>query len=74
MQDLIINLQILTAILVGGTILYKFLWDVYRTFIKQRMRKGLLKLNWTINLRSKSFDKYRLKIMNFVIILLQSRR
>jgi hypothetical protein len=74
MQGLTMDLQMLTSVLVGGTILNKFLWDVYKTFIKRRMRKGLLTLNWTFSPHSKSFNKYKLKIMNFYLIFLQSKR
>lgn len=70
MQGLTMDLQIITSILVGGTILYKILWEAYRTFVKQRMRKGLLKLNWTFRprskrLRPKSFDKYKIEDNEF---------
>jgi hypothetical protein len=41
-------LQVFVSIVVGGYTLNKIIWETYKTFVKQRTRKGLLKLNWTL--------------------------
>lgn len=40
-------LQIIVAHTVAGYTLNKMLWETYKTYTKQKARKGLLKLNWT---------------------------
>jgi hypothetical protein len=45
---LILLLQKLVTIIVSGDITIKLSRDIYKTREKQKNRKGLLKLNWTI--------------------------
>jgi hypothetical protein len=41
-------LQMIVTVIVSGGITVKLSKDIYKTREKQKTRKGLLKLNWTI--------------------------
>lgn len=41
-------LQMIVTIFVAGEIIFRLSRDIYRTRKKQKCRKGLIKLNWTV--------------------------
>jgi hypothetical protein len=47
-------LQLIITFIVGVHTLNKILWETYKTYVKQRTRNGLLKLNWTFTHNSKN--------------------
>lgn len=56
------NLQIIVTIFVAGEIIFRLSKDIYKTRTKQKTRKGLIKLNWTIpNVTNEIEDKLFLK-------------
>jgi hypothetical protein len=55
-------LQMISAILIVGEITNRLLKDIYKTKEKQKIREGLLKLNWTIpNIANEIENKFFLK-------------